>query len=106
MIEIMGSDSDRVDDILDICMRPGTDQAKFAAYMQNRSISYSTFLGNPSPLANVFSETGLSSKSIEKLAMYKWPSMPIIGPLEVLLAVLLKDGMRPSSKQSGDLRVA
>ena len=106
MTQIMGSDANRVDDILDICMRGNTDQTKFATYMQDRSISYTAFMGNSNSLADVFNDTGLSSKAIERLAMYKWPSMPAIGPLEVLLALLLKDGERPTGKQAGDLRVA
>jgi len=106
MTTIMGSDASHVDDILDIVMKPGTDQPKFAAYMQNRTIPYTTFVGNAKSLIDAFKDTGLSAKSIEQLAMYKWPSMPAIGPIEVLLAVLLKDGERPTGGQSGDLRVA
>lgn len=106
-VELMGSDASHVDDILDMVMVPGTDQAKFAAYMENRTVSYKSFMGTPKGIVDTFAAaTGLSSRSIERLATYKWPSMPAIGPLEVLLAILLKDGERPTSGQSGDLRVA
>ena len=106
MTNIMGSDASHVDDILDIVMRPGTDQPKFAAYMQNRTIPYTTFMGDAKSLVDAFKDTGLSTTAIERLAMYKWPSMPAIGPIEVLLALLLKDGERPTGKEAGDLRVA
>jgi hypothetical protein len=106
MVSILGGDANRVDDILDIVMRPGTDQPKFAAYIQDRSIPYTTFMGSAKSLVDAFTETGLSANAIERLAMYKWPSMPAIGPIEVLLALLLKDGERPSGREAGDLRVA
>ena len=106
MIEIMAGDASHVDDILDIVMRPGTDQPKFAAYMQNRTVPYTKFMNKAESLVDTFEDaTGLSKNAIQRLAMYKWPSMPAIGPIEVLLALLLKGGQRPSGDESGDLRV-
>ena len=106
MINILGSDAGHVDDILDIVMAPGTDQAKFATYMQNRSISYTDFMGSPESIVSTFSPTGLSSKAIQQLALFKWSAMPAIGALEVLLALLLKNGQRPQGKEAGDLRAS
>lgn len=101
---ILGSDAQRADEIIDIVLDGQTDQVQFAAYLNNRSITATAF-SSPTSMLNVFKQTGLSPSAIERLSMYRWPSTPVIGGAEVLLAVLLKNGARPASGQAGDLIV-
>jgi hypothetical protein len=47
--------------------------------------------------------TGLSDQAFEELVVYKWQDTPALGIVEVMLAMILKDGYRPST--SGDLLI-
>lgn len=101
---ILGSDAQRADEIIDIMLDGNTDQVQLAAYLQNRDVTADAF-ATPTSMITAFKHTGLSPRAIERLSMYRWPSTPIIGGAEVLLAVLLKGGARPAVGQSGDLIV-
>jgi hypothetical protein len=103
--DILGPDAKHADNILDIMYLGNTNEAKIAAYMENRTISFKKFTGTPKSINSVFSETGLSDKALDALSTYRWSATPAVGPVEVLLAILLKGGARPGSGDSGDLVV-
>jgi hypothetical protein len=99
------SDAVRADDIVDIMLDGKTDAIKLNTYLTNRTISETKFTGTPTSILTAFADTGLSNSALEKLSVYRWPSTPVIGGCEVLLAVLLQGGSRPGQGVSGDLRV-
>ena len=101
--DILGRDANRTDDILDIILDGKTDEAKFGAYLANRTISYTAFLNRPANYYSVFKSTGISQQALGDLIEYKWSANPNLGIAEVALAILLKDGSRPTKK--GDLAV-
>ena len=106
LIKVLGqSDASHADDIIDIMMDGKTDAIKLNTYLENRTISDTAFMTTPTSILTAFEPTGLSNTAIEKLSVYRWPSTPVIGGCEVLLAILLNGGSRPSQGVSGDLRV-
>jgi hypothetical protein len=98
--EFLGPDAKHVDK-----MYAGeTDQMKLAAYLSDRSISYTEFLNKVASIKGVFQPaTGLSDQAFDELVVYKWQDTPALGIVEVLLAMLLKGGSRPTGM--GDLAV-
>jgi hypothetical protein len=98
-------DASHADEIIDIMLDGKTDAIKLNTYLENRTVSDTDFMNTPASILTAFKSTGLSNSAIEKLSVYRWPSTPVIGGCEVLLAVLLQGGSRPSQGVSGDLRV-
>jgi hypothetical protein len=105
LLDILGPDAKHTDNILDIMHLGNTDEVKLASYMQKRTVSFKKFTGTPKSINSIFSETGLSDKALDALSTYRWSATPAVGPVEVLLAILLKGGARPSGGDSGDLVV-
>jgi len=94
---------ERHDDVMDVMMDDDCDQVRLSTYLENRTISPTAF-SEPRTITSVFSgPTGLSPAAIRRLSTTRWPANPVIGVTEVMLAVLLKDGSRPTGP--GDLMV-
>jgi hypothetical protein len=90
-------------DVIDVLIDNECDQVRLANYLENRTIS-STAFSEPQKISSVFAgPTGLSSAAIKKLSIFRWPAQPVIGVTEVMLAMLLIDGSRPTGP--GDLMV-
>ena len=96
-------DEDKADAVVDILYEDGNKQDMVSAYLAERSVTAEDLEGGPVKITDIFAKTGLTSKSLGNLAVYKWNASPRIGDLEVLLALLLDGGSRPDS--SGDLSV-
>tara|TARA_R110000868_G_scaffold107649_2_gene294439 strand:- start:2030 stop:3424 length:1395 start_codon:yes stop_codon:yes gene_type:complete len=99
-------DSSHADEIVDILLQEDTDQSALHTYLLNREtdgVDYTEFEGTPMKVADLFRKTGLSASTLGNLGMYRWSATPQLGTVEVLLAVLLKGGARPT--KSGDLVV-
>jgi len=96
-------DEDKAEAIVDILYEDGNKQDVVSAYLANRTISAGDLAGTPKTLTEVFAITGLTPKALGNLAVYKWNATPRIGDLEVLLALLLEGGSRPTG--AGDLAV-
>ncbi len=102
--EFLGPDAKHVDAVVDKMYAGNTDQMKLAAYLSDRSISYTSFLNKVASIKGTFQgPTGLSDKAFEELVVYKWQDTPALGIVEVMLAMLFKGGARPTGM--GDLVV-
>jgi len=101
--EYLAGDSAYADQVLDILYSGNVDEAALAVYLQDRKVDVSVFANKPTKLSDAFKSTGLSPGTLGDLALYRWSATPQLGTLEVLLALLLKDGFRPAT--SGDLVV-
>jgi len=96
-------DESKSDAIVDILYEEGNQQDKIKLYLEDRTVSAADLSKAPVKIADAFAVTGLTAKSLGNLAVYKWNDTPRIGDLEVLLAILLDGGSRPSG--AGDLAV-
>jgi len=104
VIEYLKGDAKHADAVIDKMYAGETDQVKLAAYLSDRSVSYDTFLNKIASIKGTFQEpTGLSDQAFEELVVYKWQDTPALGIVEVMLAMLLKDGYRPTG--AGDLLI-
>jgi len=104
VIEYLKGDAKHADAVIDKMYAGETDQVKLAAYLSDRSVSYDTFLNKIASIKGTFQEpTGLSDQAFEELVVYKWQDTPVLGIVEVMLAMLLKDGYRPTG--AGDLLI-
>lgn len=102
IIKFLGPDAKHVDAVIDKMYAGDTNQVKLAAYLSKRSISYKLFLNKIASIKGTFQEpTGLSDQAFEELVVYKWQDTPALGIVEVMLAMLLQDGERPTG--AGDL---
>ena len=104
VIEYLKGDAKHADAVIDKMYAGETDQVKLAAYLSDRSVSYETFLNKIASIKGTFQEpTGLSDQAFEELVVYKWQDTPVLGIVEVMLAMLLKNGYRPTG--AGDLLI-
>lgn len=104
VIEYLKGDAKHADAVIDKMYAGETDQVKLAAYLSDRSISYTAFLNKIASIKGTFQEpTGLSDQAFEELVVYKWQDTPVLGIVEVMLAMLLKNGYRPTG--AGDLLI-
>lgn len=104
VIEYLKGDAKHADAVIDKMYAGDTDQVKLAAYLSDRSISYTAFLNKIASIKGTFQEpTGLSDQAFEELVVYKWQDTPVLGIVEVMLAMLLKNGYRPTG--AGDLLI-
>jgi hypothetical protein len=96
------SEQQHIESVIEILLSPGTDQKKLTAYVNNTSqqVPWETFLNKPTGLDVFQNATGVSKKSLARMATFVQKG---VGPFEWLLAVLLKNGSRPFGK--GDLTV-
>jgi hypothetical protein len=99
---VSSAEAKKVDEVVDIMLAGGTDQQKLLEYIKNRDIKWTEFLGNPTSL-DVFTKTGLSKTALSQLSTYRPYGAKGVGPIEWLLAILLKGGARP--RGHGDLLV-
>lgn len=100
--EYLVGDAKHADAVIDKMYAGDTDQVKLAAYLSDRSVSYTAFLNKVASIKGTFQEkTGLSDQAFEELVVYKWQDTPALGIVEVMLAMLLQDGYRPTG--AGDL---
>jgi hypothetical protein len=104
VVEYLRGDAKHADAVIDKMYAGDTDQVKLAAYLSDRSIPYTAFLNKVASIKGTFQgPTGLSDQAFEELVVYKWQDTPALGIVEVMLAMILKDGYRPST--SGDLLI-
>lgn len=101
--EHLGNDKSHTDEVVDILLAEDTDQMKLHTYLSDPTVDVTVFQGSPVKLSDAFKDTGLSASTLGDLALYRWSATPQLGTIEVLLAVLLKGGQRPT--KSGDLVV-
>jgi len=104
VIEYLKGDAKYADAVIDKMYAGETDQVKLAAYLSERSVSYDTFLNKIASIKGTLQgPTGLSDQAFEELVVYKWQDTPALGIVEVMLAMLLKGGYRPTG--AGDLMI-
>ena len=102
--EFLGSDAKHVDAVIDKMYAGDTNQVKLAAYLSDRSVSYTAFFNKIASIKGTLQgPTGLSDQAFEELVVYKWQDTPALGIVEVMLAMLLQGGSRPTGM--GDLAV-
>ena len=100
--KIPSSEQQHIESVIEILLSPGTDQKKLTAYVNSTSqqVPVETFINKPTGLDVFQNASGIGKKSLSRLATFIQKG---VGPFEWLLAVLLKNGARPSGK--GDLMV-
>jgi hypothetical protein len=99
---VSSAEAKKIDEVVDIMLAGGTDQQKLLEYIKNRDIKWTEFFGKPTSL-EVFTKTGLSKTALSQLSTYRPSGAKGVGPIEWLLAILLKGGARP--RGHGDLLV-
>lgn len=78
----------------------------FLEYLKNPTVSVEQLLDKKTNVTSIFvDQKKFATKMIDWLIHYRWQQSPIIGPAEIALAILLKDGTRPAKGQAGDLMV-
>jgi len=92
-----------LESVMEILYGPSTDQAKLSAYLNNRTVGLDQFMGKEVKIKDAFNDTGLSAQTLAELSTYRWSDTPQLGTCEVLLAILMDGGRRPSG--AGDLQV-
>lgn len=91
-------------EILFSAISRGSDIKVVSEYLLNRTISMSSLLNNVSDANSINSSIGVTKASAQFYA-FSWRTSPPMGPGEVWLSTILKDGRRPSGGEKGDVIV-
>lgn len=77
----------------------------FVDYINNRTITLASLLGNISDANQINEKIGIPSKISPAFYGFKWVTSPPMGPGEVWLSTILSEGRRPSNSEKGDVIV-
>jgi hypothetical protein len=76
-----------------------------ASYFKNRTITIDSLIGKISNAGDINKNLGLEQKSSEDFYGFSWRTSPPMGPGEVWLSTILRDGRRPTGAEKGDVIV-
>lgn len=76
-----------------------------STYFKNRTITISNLLGKISNASEINKSLGLDAKASSDFYSFSWRTSPPMGPGEVWLSTVLKDGRRPNGAEKGDVIV-
>lgn len=81
------------------------DLNKIKEYLLNRNLDIKDLIGKLSDANKINQNIGLSGKPSSDFFSFSWRTSPPMGPGEVYLSTIIKDGRRPSGKDKGDVIV-
>lgn len=76
-----------------------------STYFNNRTITIGNLLGKISKASEINKSLGLDTKASSDFYSFSWRTSPPMGPGEVWLSTILKDGRRPNGAEKGDVIV-
>lgn len=81
------------------------DISKIKNYFLNRNINIDSLIGNITEASSINSKLGLIGNTSQEFFNFSWRTSPPMGPGEVYLSTILKDGRRPTTKEKGDCMI-
>ena len=81
------------------------DISKVSSYLNNRTIDITSLVGKISEANKINNDLGISGSTSSEFFNFSWRTSPPMGPGEVYLSTIIKDGRRPSGKDKGDVVV-
>ena len=82
-----------------------SDITKVKEYLKNRNLEISSLIGKINEASKINNDLGISGKISDAFFNFSWRTSPPMGPGEVYLSTIIKDGRRPTGKDKGDVIV-